>query len=82
MIKNPDKFRVMFFADDKDADNSSMRFTMDTPEDYEFVKRVHDSFGTNIFSYGEILQVLSEHKEFLAINQNIHQKTLNYSGEK
>ena len=82
MIKNPDKFRVMFFADDKDTDNSSMRFTMDTPEDYEFVKRVYDSFGTNIFSYGEILKVLSEHKEFLAVNQNIHQKTLHYSGER
>lgn len=82
MIKNPEKFRVSFFADDKDADNSSMRFTMDTPEDYEFVKRIYASFDTNIFSYSEILRVLSEHKDFLEINQNIHQKTLRYSGEK
>lgn len=82
MIKNPEKFRVLFFADDKDADNSSMRFTMDTPEDYEFVKRIYASFDTNIFSYSEILRVLSEHKDFLEINQNIHQKTLRYSGEK
>ena len=82
MIKNTEKFRVSFFADDKDADNSSMRFTMDTPEDYEFVKRIYASFDTNIFSYGEILRVLSEHKDFLEINQNIHQKTLRYSGEK
>lgn len=82
MIKNPEKFRVLFFADGRDPDNSSMRFTMDTPEDYEFVKRVYDSFGTNIFTYGEILRVLSEHKDFLKINQDIQQKTLRYSGEK
>ena len=82
MIKNPEKFRVLFFRDEKDPDNSSMRFTMDTPEDYEFVKRVYDSFGSNIFSYGEILRVLSSHKELLKINQNIQQKALSYSGEK
>ena len=82
MIKNPDKFRVMFFADDKDPDNSSMRFTMDTPEDYEFVKRVYDSFSANIFTYSEILKVLSEHRDFLKINQDIQQKTLRYNGEK
>ena len=82
MIKNPEKFRVLFFRDEKDPDNSSMRFTMDTPEDYEFMKRVYDSFGSNIFSYGEILQVLSSHSELLAINQNIHQNVLHYSGEK
>ena len=82
MIKNPEKFSVLFFADDKDTDNSSMRFTMDTPEDYEFVKRIYDSFSTNIFSYGEILRLLSYHKEFLSINQNIHQNVLHYSGEK
>lgn len=81
MIKNPAKFRVLFFADEEDADNSSMRFTMDTPEDYEFVKRVYDSFTSNIFSYGEILKLLSSHKELLAINQNIRQKALNYNGE-
>ena len=82
MIKNPEKFRVLFFRDEKDPDNSSMRFTMDTPEDYEFVKRVYDSFGSNIFSYGEILRMLSEHRELLKINQNIQQKALSYSGEK
>ena len=82
MIKNPEKFRVLFFRDEKDPDNSSMRFTMDTPEDYEFMKRVYDSFGSNIFSYGEILRVLSSHKELLKINQNIQQKALSYSGEK
>ena len=55
---------------------------MDTEEDYQFVKTIYNYFGTNDFSYKDVLAALEEHPLWQSINQNITQKTITYQGEK
>mgnify|MGYP007102237333 FL=1 len=53
-----------------------MRWTVDTQEDLEFVRRIYDHFGHDLFSWREVLDLLKEHPEWLEINKHIVQKTL------
>lgn len=78
---NRSMFRVMNYSDDSGVDHSDLRFTIDTPEDYEFVSKIYDSFESNGFSYKEILDVIDYHPEWKRINQGIEQNVVNYSGE-
>ena len=81
IIKTPSKFCVLFYQDRSDDDYSTMRFTIDTPEDYKFAKSIYETYTTNDFSYEQILCLLYEHPEFMDINRNIIQKHLKYKGE-
>ena len=80
---NPDKFRILRYEGCENENNySALRFTMDTEEDYQFVKTIYNYFGTNDFSYKDVLAALEEHPLWQSINQNITQKTITYQGEK
>jgi spore coat polysaccharide biosynthesis protein SpsF len=51
-----------------------MRWTVDTPQDLVFVRKVYDAFGHDQFSWQEVLALLENHPEWLDINRDIHQK--------
>ena len=53
-----------------------MRWTVDTPEDLAFVRRIYEHFGHDRFSWREVLAVLEEHPEWLEINQHVQQKAI------
>jgi spore coat polysaccharide biosynthesis protein SpsF len=72
IYRNPEKFTLRAVVNNEDY--SHMRWTVDTPEDLAFVRRVYDNFGHNHFSWHEVLVLLEGHSEWLKINQNVVQK--------
>jgi len=61
---------------ENDPDLSSFRWTVDTREDLEFVKKIYEYFTDDRFSWKEILTVLKAHPELLEINLNVPQKVI------
>ena len=74
IYRHPEKFSIKAVCNDEDL--SFMRWTVDTQEDLEFVRRIYDHFGHDLFSWREVLDLLKEHPEWLEINKHIVQKTL------
>ncbi len=72
--RNSDLFRIHGVVNE--VDYSHMRWTVDTPEDLAFVRRIYDYFGHGRFSWREVLAVLEEHPEWLEINQRVQQKMI------
>lgn len=70
--RHPNRFRALHLVNPQDY--SHMRWTVDTPEDLAFVRRIYDHFGHNRFSWREVLAVLEEHPEWLEINQHVAQR--------
>lgn len=70
----PERFRLMDLQDDQDW--SHLRWTVDTPEDFEFVTRVYQALypAKTDFSYFEVLDLVQRHPNLTAINQHIEQK--------
>ncbi|MGA9567804.1 MAG: hypothetical protein WBS19_19925, partial [Candidatus Korobacteraceae bacterium] len=60
-----------------DFDSSAGRWTVDTPEDLEFVRAVYCSFepGTQ-FSWHDVLDLLDRCPEIAKLNHSVTQKTL------
>ena len=59
------------------------RWTVDTPQDYELVTRVFDALYPSQpeFSLDDILALLRQHPDWMAINQHIEQKTAQQGGQ-
>ena len=72
--RNPGLFRLHGVV--SDVDYSNMRWTVDTPEDLVFVRRICEHFGHDRFSWRDVLVVLNEHAEWLEINRHVRQKTI------
>jgi spore coat polysaccharide biosynthesis protein SpsF len=74
IYRNPQLFRLsgMTWA----QDYSHMRWTVDTPEDLAFVRKIYEHFGHNKFAWLDIIEILEEHPEWLEINRHIQQKVL------
>jgi spore coat polysaccharide biosynthesis protein SpsF len=53
------------------SDLSYMRWTVDTAEDLEFVRRIVSFFGNDRFTWEEVLSVLEIHPDWVQINQTI-----------
>ncbi|GIK22827.1 MAG: glycosyltransferase family protein [Ignavibacterium sp.] len=69
--ENPDKFRIGNVLWETGLDYSmTYRFTIDYPEDYEFIKKVYDELYPKKpdFSLEDILNLLNENKEIKKIN--------------
>lgn len=66
--KNNGIFNIYNF--ENDVDLSGMRWTMDTEDDFEFMKRVYANFkGKDTFSMEEVLTFLEDNPEVQQINQ-------------
>jgi len=77
IYKNPDKFTLKNVVNGyASADYSGMRWTVDTPEDLEFVRKVYDHFGHDRFSWWEVLALLAHHPEWTELNKNVVQRTV------
>ena len=74
IYRNPKRFRLHGVTNE--ADYSSMRWTVDTPEDLAFVRRVYEHFDHDHFSWREVFSVLEQHPEWLEINRNVQQKVI------
>ncbi|HYM20948.1 MAG TPA: glycosyltransferase family protein [Candidatus Kapabacteria bacterium] len=70
--EHPEQFRIGNVLWETELDYSmSHRFTIDYPEDYEFIRRVYDELCSSqkpIFSLTDILELLGQQPEILEIN--------------
>jgi len=72
--RHPDRFQSYGVSNDEDL--SHMRWTVDTPEDLAFVRRIYEHFGHDRFSWRKVLTLLEAHPEWLDINRDVQQKTV------
>jgi len=47
------------------------RCSLDHPEDYEFIKRIYEGIGREMFYIDDVINYLRKHQELLKINQHI-----------
>ena len=73
---NKDKFRLGCFKNK--VNYSSLRWTLDTKEDFEFISVIYDRlYKTNPnFNMEDIIKLLDAEPELIKINENIIQKSI------
>jgi spore coat polysaccharide biosynthesis protein SpsF len=59
-----------------EADNSHLRWTVDTPEDLEFVRKIYGHFGHDRFTWREVRCLLEQHSDWIEINRHVRQKVV------
>jgi spore coat polysaccharide biosynthesis protein SpsF len=72
LYDEPDRFRITIL--DNQADYGSLRWTVDTPEDLEFIRRLIAVLGRQDFSWLDVLALVSEHPELQEINAGVRHK--------
>lgn len=65
------------------SDLGSQRWTVDTPEDLELIRRVFEAFGgRNDFGWMDVWKLVAEHPELSEINAGVRHKVFNESEQK
>jgi len=72
IYRRPDQFSLSGMRFDDDL--SHLRWTVDTPEDLELVRKIYHALGRDDFDIDDVLGVLELHPEWSAINAHIEQK--------
>lgn len=73
---SPRGFRIALL--NHTTDFGDYRWTVDTPEDLEFMRQVYSRFdGRDDFSWKEVLDLVHDHPELMKINAGVQHKTLN-----
>jgi spore coat polysaccharide biosynthesis protein SpsF len=71
---HPDRFTIHGVQNERDL--SAMRWTVDTPEDFELVRRIYENFGHDRFAWREVVTLFEENPEWLQINCHVQQKVV------
>lgn len=74
IYRHPDIFKVKQFISDLNL--SHHRWTLDTTEDWVFLKEIFEHFGRPDFSTYEVRHFLEEHPEVMSINASVEQKVM------
>ena len=74
IIENKSKFKVISMENSKNL--SSMRWTVDYPEDLKFVKKVYEKLYSKnqFFSMNDVLEIIRKYPELEKINQKYSAK--------
>jgi spore coat polysaccharide biosynthesis protein SpsF len=74
--EHPEKYRLRNVVTELPAEATELRLTVDTPEDFELVRRVYESLypANPQFTLWDVLELLRGQPELAAINQEIRQK--------
>lgn len=71
--ENPERFRILLV--DHDKDYGALRWTVDTPQDLELLRRIYAHFeGRDDFSWLEVLALFERQPELRQINAQIQPK--------
>lgn len=65
---------VTLFSVQQADNNSNLRVTVDTQEDFELVKILIEKYDVEKLAYSEIEAILLQHPELIALNSHIEQK--------
>lgn len=72
IYRDPETFQIHGVFNETDL--SDHRWTLDTPEDFAFIRTVYDHFENDEFTWRDVLEYLEKHPEVVNINSNIQQK--------
>jgi spore coat polysaccharide biosynthesis protein SpsF len=74
IYEHPELFRLRSYTEQ--PDNSSLRWTLDTPEDWQFVEAVYQHLheARRLFTTGDVLNLLKAHPELANLNAHVEQK--------
>jgi len=74
IYRRPDIFRLRNIALDRDL--SRQRWTLDHPEDFDFISRVYKALypANPLFVMDDVLELLRQHPEWLEINGHIQKQ--------
>jgi spore coat polysaccharide biosynthesis protein SpsF len=72
--QQPERFGIHGVLNDRDL--SAMRWTVDTPEDLDLVRRIYEALGHDRFSWHEVLTLLEANPQWLEINRQVLQKSV------
>ena len=61
IYSRPERFHLENYAGE--VDHSDLRWTVDTPEDFEFAKWVYDNLDGSLFTSADILDLIAAHPE-------------------
>jgi spore coat polysaccharide biosynthesis protein SpsF len=76
LYDNRQRFRILLV--DYIEDHGAQRWTVDTPEDLEVLRRVYAYFGDHDdFSWLDVLKLFQHHPELAQINAQVRHKTYN-----
>lgn len=78
LYQEPARFTIVNHEQPHGRDNSSLRWTVDTPEDYEMVRLIYDALapGNPRFGFAETLAWLRRHPEVAVMNAHVEQKKI------
>ena len=73
LYQHPEQFRLSSFVGKSDL--SAHRWTLDTPEDWQFVEAVYAALGPR-FTTADVLNLLKARPELTTLNAHVEQKKL------
>jgi len=73
LYRRPERFRIALVESDR-PDTANHRWSVDTPEDYELMRRIHSHFGRREFNWLDVLNLLDRHPDWCEINRHVAQK--------
>lgn len=79
MYNDKENFNWEIVGIGKDEDYSSLRWTMDTNEDYKLVSAIYDYFYDNKFNYEDIIKAYGLNPRWKNINQFVKQKNIEFT---
>jgi len=74
IYRHPERFRLIRHG--SPDDHSDQRWSVDTPEDLELVRRLYGELGRDDFGWRDALAVMDAHPDWMELNRAIEQKPL------
>ena len=74
IYRHPERFKLAQLRNP--TDESQHRWTVDTTEDFELIKRLIESFQDDSYRLQDLLNVIQKNPDWSLLNQNVKQKTL------
>ena len=71
---SPNGFKIALL--NHHPDYGSLRWTVDTPKDLEFIRQIIARFDNDDFGWHDILDLLEKEPELAKINSDVHHKSL------
>lgn len=72
VLNHPEAFTILGITNE--VDYSEHRWTVDTPEDLELVRKIYAAFGTDQFTWREALAVIEANPSWADMNRHVVQK--------
>jgi spore coat polysaccharide biosynthesis protein SpsF len=74
LYRDPAVYRVEHHVESGGRDRSAHRWTVDTQEDLDLVRRIYEELGGGIFGREAVFEAFERHPEWKAINAHVEQK--------